>query len=170
MQDRPVRNYLVKEHTAMHTTTHRTAKIITFNTAAALLGACFAVAMSASADTGLGYGAMRGGYDEERHEAVEATLEGGDYEAWVALMDGRGRVTEVVTEDNFDTFVAMHEAMEAGDMEEAQELREELGLGLRPQDGSGYRGKHGMAGGDKQAGNMHQGAGSGDGANNRWGN
>lgn len=117
-------------------------KVLGFSAVAALLGMGFAAAMSASADTGVGYGygAQNGMCDPEQHEAIEEAIESGDYDAWVELMDGRGRITTVVTEDNFETFAAMHEAMEDGDIEEAQALREELGLGVRPQDGSGFRG------------------------------
>jgi hypothetical protein len=63
-----------------------------------------------------------------------------NYEAWKELMGDRGRITQVVTKDNFDTFVKMHEAMEDGDYEKAAEYRKELGLGQRLQDGTGYRG------------------------------
>ena len=145
------------------------AKLIGFTAVAAILGMGFAAAMSASADTNPGYGAERGQCDSEQHEAVEEALDAGDYDAWVELMDGRGRVTSVVTEDNFDTFVEMHEAMEDGYIEVAQELREDLGLGLKPRDGSGYRNGEGEGKG-MRAGNMHRGQDSGDGINNRWTN
>jgi RNA polymerase sigma factor (sigma-70 family) len=80
----------------------------------------------------------------ERHSAIEDAINNGDYEEWSNLMDGRGRISDVVTEDNFDTFVAMHEAVEEGDYEKAQELREDLGLGIRSGDGNGFRkGGHG---------------------------
>ena len=111
--------------------------------AGALLGAGFAIAASASADTGLGFGAQRGLCDNEQHEAVEAAIEAGKYEEWKDLMDGRGRITQVVTEKNFSTFREMHEAMEEGDYDKAAELRKDLGLGLRPQDGTGNRGGKG---------------------------
>lgn len=153
----------------MNTQTLKRTHMLGLTGLAFTLGIGVALAASVSADTvdevrepG------RFGCDPERHEAVEAAMADG-YDAWAALMDGRGRIANVVTEDNFDTFVEMHEAMEEGDMEEAQELREDLGLGMRPQDGSGYRG--GQRGGmGMKAGNMHRGAGSGDGVHNRWGN
>jgi len=135
---------------------------------AALVGAGAAAALSVSADTGEGYGWRHGDCDTEQHEAVEAAIEAGNYSEWKELMRDRGRIASVVTAENFDTFAAMHEAMEEGDMDEAQALREELGLGLRLQDGSGYRGGHGKGMG-MQTGNMHRGVGSGDGINNRWG-
>ncbi len=131
-------------------------KVIAFSTVAALLGAGFAMAMSASAAGPQG-GLARGTCDPERHEAVEKAMEDGDYEAWKELHGGRGRIASVVNEDNFDTFVAMHEAMESGDTEKAAELREELGLNA-----SGHRG-----GG---RGGMHRGMGAGDGVQNNWGN
>ncbi|MBP9749917.1 MAG: hypothetical protein KBD21_04255 [Candidatus Pacebacteria bacterium] len=142
------------------------ARLIGFTTVAALLGMGFAMAMSASAaETGLGYGAQRGTCDPEQHEAMEEAMKAGDYDAWKELHGNRGRISQVVTEENFDTFVAMHEAMEAGDTAKAQELRTELGLGVRSQDGMGNRG--GMGRGQ---GGMHHGMGSGDGVNNARGN
>jgi hypothetical protein len=132
------------------------AKTLGFGAVAAILGMGFAMAVSVSADTGggMGWGSQRGACDPERHETLEAAMEDGDYATWLETMDGRGRITQVVTEENFDTFVDMHEAMEEGDYDRAQELRKELGLGVRPQDGTGFRGEgqgrgmgHGMRGG-----------------------
>jgi len=80
--------------------------------------------------------------DEERHEAMEQAFESNDYDAWYALMteDGRHpRVVDVVTEDNFETFVLAHEAGEDSDYETVAVLRAELGLnnGMGPRDGTG---------------------------------
>jgi len=149
----------------MNTYTLTKAQVLTLGGVAFSIGIAGAFALSASADTTGAVQDMRQHKcDSEQHEAVEAALEDGDYEAWAVLMDGRGRVADVVTEDSFDTFVAMHEAMEDGDVEEAQELREELGLRGRPQDGSGHRG----GGMGMKSGAMHRGMGSGDGVPNGW--
>lgn len=64
-------------------------------------------------------------------EAVQSALESGDYEAWVKAQEEMPRppkITDVITEDNFSTFVEMNEALESGDMDSAKELAEELGL------------------------------------------
>lgn len=69
---------------------------------------------------------------QENMEQVQQAIEAGDYDAWVeAVADSPGgnRLTEVITEENFDTFVAMHEARQSGDLETARSLAEELGLG-----------------------------------------
>lgn len=99
-------------------------------------------------------------YSEDRHDAMTAAFASGDYDAWKALMDEngmRGHVLDVVTVENFDTFVAMHDAMIAGDDVKADSLRAELGLGQgnRGQgDGKGAsqgNGRHaGMQGGRSQ--------------------
>ncbi len=68
-------------------------------------------------------------YSTERHEAMEEAFENEDYDAWKNLMEGKGRVTEVINEDNFAKFAKAHELMEQGDITEAQEIRQELGLG-----------------------------------------
>ena len=56
-------------------------------------------------------------YSDDRHEAMEAAFDDLDYSAWVALMSESGRsprVLDVVTEDNFGTFVEAHDAAMAG--------------------------------------------------------
>ena len=84
----------------------------------------------------------------ERHEELAKVLEENDFEAWSDFISesedwGRGKIREVVTEENFPTFVAMHEAMEAGDIVRANELREELGLEMPNRVGQGFqRGLH----------------------------
>lgn len=127
------------------------AKVLGFSTVAAILGATFAIAMSTSAaapdNMANGVFGGRGGCETQQREEVDTAIESGDYETWKNLMDARGgwrsKVTEVVTEDNFDTFAAMHAAMESGDTVKANELRSELGLperGMRGQiDGTGNR-------------------------------
>jgi hypothetical protein len=168
MRDRPALDYTFLKKATMNTQACTRTRAIGLTALAFTLGIGVALASSASADTvdevrepG------RFGCDPERHAAMEAAMAEG-YEAWAELMEGKGRISQVVTEENFDTFVEMHEAMEDGNTEEAQELREELGLGVRPHDGSGYRG--GQRGGmGMRAGNMHRGIGSGDGVHNRWG-
>ena len=55
------------------------------------------------------------------------------YDAWKqAVSDSpRGeRIAELITEENFNTFVAMYNARQSGDFETAHELAEELGLNL----------------------------------------
>jgi Spy/CpxP family protein refolding chaperone len=113
------------------------AKVMTFSTVAAILGATFAIAMSTSAaapEYPANVGGLRGECTAEHHEEIEQALENGDYASWKELRGDRGRISQVVTEQNFSTFVAMHEAMEAGDTAKANELRAELGL---PEHGKG---------------------------------
>lgn len=73
----------------------------------------------------------------ERHEAMEKAFEDKDYSAWSALMQGRGRVTQVVNQDNFAKFAEAHELAEQGKTAEAQKIRQELGLGLHNGSGQG---------------------------------
>ena len=76
-------------------------------------------------------------YTEERHAAMEKAFENNDYDAWKNLMQGRGRVTQIVTKDNFAKFAQVHKLEEEGKVQEAQKIREELGLGLRNGTGQG---------------------------------
>ncbi|MEA3430283.1 MAG: hypothetical protein U9R08_03345 [Nanoarchaeota archaeon] len=82
-------------------------------------------------------------YTEERHAIMEQAFADLDYNTWYESMTASGRtprVLELVTEENFETFVKAHEAGMAGDHETAAMLRAELGLnnGMGPKDGSGY--------------------------------
>ena len=74
-------------------------------------------------------------YTEERHEAMEKAFANKDYAAWKNLMQNRGRVTQIVTQDNFAQFAKAHELALQGKIQEAAQIRRDLGLGL--QNGSG---------------------------------
>ena len=76
-------------------------------------------------------------YSVERHEAMTQAFDSNDYQAWKEQMEGRGRVTEVITEENFARFAEAHRLALAGDTEGAAQIRAELGLGLRNGTGQG---------------------------------
>jgi hypothetical protein len=76
-------------------------------------------------------------YSEERHQAMEKAFETKDFDAWKKLMQGRGRVTQVITKDNFAKFAEAHELAEEGKLQEAAKIRQELGLGLKNGSGRG---------------------------------
>jgi lipopolysaccharide export system protein LptA len=79
-------------------------------------------------------------YSAERHEAMEKTFENKNYDAWKNLMQGKGRVSQVVNKDNFSKFAEAHELIEQGKTAEAQKIRQELGLGLQNGSGQGVGG------------------------------
>lgn len=64
----------------------------------------------------------------ERHEAMIKAYESNDYNAWKDLMNGKGRVTEVINQDNFSKFAEAHNLAMQGKYEEADKIRQELGL------------------------------------------
>ena len=109
----------------------------------------FALTITASAlIAAKGVFAYRGDYTQkgpdctpERHEAMEQAFENNDYSAWKELKNGRGRVTEVITEDNFVRFAEAHKLTEEGKYEEADQIRQELGLRTKNGDqvGAGYK-------------------------------
>ena len=68
-------------------------------------------------------------YTVARHEAMEKAFEIGDYNAWKGLMNGQGRVSQVVNAQNFSRFAEAHELAEQGKIAEAKAIRSELGLG-----------------------------------------
>ncbi|KKR44778.1 MAG: hypothetical protein UX02_C0002G0071 [Candidatus Moranbacteria bacterium GW2011_GWC1_45_18] len=87
-------------------------------------------------------------FSVERHEAMQKAFENNDYNAWKSLMNGRGRVTEAINEGNFAKFSEMHRLMLDGKYDEANQIREELGL--RGQNRNQTRdGDHNCPGGGK---------------------
>jgi repressor of nif and glnA expression len=73
-------------------------------------------------------------YSEDRHEAIEQAINNKDYTTWFELMTNEGRtpkVTQLVTEENFEKFIQMHNAQISNDIATAQKLRTELGLGAK---------------------------------------
>lgn len=76
-------------------------------------------------------------YTEERHEAMTVAFENQDYQSWKEQMQGRGRVTEVITEENFARFTEAHRLALEGKTDEANQIRAELGLGQGQRNGDG---------------------------------
>ena len=68
--------------------------------------------------------------DGEHKAQVEEAIESGDYNTFRELMGDKGRLAEVITEDNFDQFIQLHELKSEGKFEEAKELAKELDLGI----------------------------------------
>ncbi len=79
-------------------------------------------------------------YSKERHNNMTKAFTENNYNAWKELMNGRGRVTEVINESNFAQFAEAHRLGSAGDVEGARAIRSELGLqnGNGEKMGSGY--------------------------------
>ncbi|MCK5589343.1 MAG: hypothetical protein KAI16_03460 [Candidatus Pacebacteria bacterium] len=96
-------------------------------------------------------------YSPERHTAMTQAFESQDYNAWKNLMEGRGRVIQVVNADNFAKFAEAHKLARSGDVEGAKKIREELGLGMKDGRGRG----HGFA--NKQGQGLRDGSGQKDG-------
>ncbi|HAS80415.1 MAG: hypothetical protein UR25_C0006G0007 [Candidatus Nomurabacteria bacterium GW2011_GWE1_32_28] len=108
--------------------------ILGLGTLALILGVSGAITSQASAYKG--DPAVKGpNYSIERHTAMEKAFETNDYTAWKSLMNGQGRVSQVVNQDNFAKFAEAHKLAENGDLAGAKKVREELGLGLK--NGSG---------------------------------
>lgn len=76
-------------------------------------------------------------YTQERHEAMTKAFENKDYNAWKNLMAGRGRITQVINEQNFAKFAKAHKLALEGKTNEANAIRTSLGLGLHNGSGMG---------------------------------
>jgi len=79
-------------------------------------------------------------YTEERHQEMKQAFRNNNYEAWKNLMQGKGRVAQLVDEDNFARFAEAHRLAEEGNPDGAKQIRQELGLGLRNGSGRGNGG------------------------------
>jgi hypothetical protein len=89
-----------------------------------------------------------------RHEAIQRAFKSNDYNAWKESMEGRGRVTEVINEGNFPRFSEMHQLMLEGKYDEANKIREELGLRqVGPNQLNGGQGNRGLNNNRKEDGN-----------------
>jgi len=84
-------------------------------------------------------GAQGPDYSAERHQAMTQAFDSNDYNAWKEQMRDRGRVTQVVNQDNFARFAEAHQLVQEGKLDEAKQIREELGLGLRNGSGPGQK-------------------------------
>jgi hypothetical protein len=76
-------------------------------------------------------------YTQERHVAMEKAFDTNDFNAWKNLMQGRGRVTQVINASNFAKFAQAHHLAEQGKTADAAQIRAELGLGLQNGTGNG---------------------------------
>ncbi len=75
----------------------------------------------------------------EKHTAIKEAFQGNNYKAWKELMNGKGRIAQVVNADNFARFAEAHKLAEEGDLEKAKAIRAELGLGLKNSSGRDQR-------------------------------
>ena len=66
-------------------------------------------------------------FNSDKHIAMLEAFENNDYNVWLELT-GDKPVTDKISEENFSSFVEMHNLMKSGDFEEAKVIREELGL------------------------------------------
>ncbi len=88
-------------------------------------------------------------HTDEREAAIDKALESNNLAEWKKIMTENGRnprIVEVIdTEEELAKFKEMRELKEAGKYEEAQKIREELGLGMGNGNGQGRgmgRGMH----------------------------
>ncbi len=68
-------------------------------------------------------------YNSERQAKMIEVMNKGDYAGWQELMAGRGRVSQMINQQNFSKFVEAWKLEQAGKVAEARAIRQELGLG-----------------------------------------
>ncbi len=79
-------------------------------------------------------------HTEEREAEMEKVMESKDYDAWVALMTQDGRTPGVVnkiSKEDFPAFAQAYQLAHEGKTEEANAIRQELGLGQGERKGNG---------------------------------
>ncbi len=81
-------------------------------------------------------------YTEERHDAMTKAFANKDYNAWKALMNGRGAANRI-TASNFAKFAEAHQLSLEGKTAEANAIRAELGLGQQNGLGMGQGNRQG---------------------------
>lgn len=83
-------------------------------------------------------------YSQDRHEAMQVAFQTSDYQAWSDLMQNSGRITQVITEENFEEYASAHLVALDGDTSALSAFRSSLGLGQGNrsgnQDGTGTNG------------------------------
>ena len=67
---------------------------------------------------------------EEQNQQMTQAFENNDYQAWKNTFQGKGKISEAINEENFSKFVEMRKLRLEGKIDEANQIREELGLGL----------------------------------------
>jgi hypothetical protein len=68
-------------------------------------------------------------FSPQKFEQMQKAYENNDYGAWKEMMNGRGRITSIINEQNFPRFAEMHRLMLEKKFDQANQIREELGLG-----------------------------------------
>lgn len=85
-------------------------------------------------------------HTEEREVSMNKVMEEKDYEGWKTIMteDGRkpGVLNKVDSQEDFDKFAQAYELGKEGKTDEANQIREELGLGNGQGNGQGNKGQN----------------------------
>lgn len=90
-------------------------------------------------------------FNEEIHTQLQQAMQDGDYETWKGILEEnnlpmKGRIFQVMNEENFENFAQMHEAMQNGNYETANQIREELGIGMEHRHMARFQGGPGPGG------------------------
>ncbi|MEM4396866.1 MAG: hypothetical protein QXR30_04400 [Candidatus Woesearchaeota archaeon] len=79
--------------------------------------------------------ARRTYYNEEVHAKLQEAIKNRDYENWKKIREeynlpNKGRIFSVINKENFGKYAELHEAMQNNDLEKANQIKAELGLGM----------------------------------------
>jgi hypothetical protein len=87
-------------------------------------------------------------YTEAVHEQLESAIDNNDYDSWIKIrqennLPMNGRMFKAIDKDNFNLYVEMHNANIAGDIDRAESIKAELGLGHGMMNSKARSGMHG---------------------------
>lgn len=90
--------------------------------------ALFALIITSAVGVGYTYAHSQDRYDVAKQEAVRSAVASGDYKAFVAAVGEEAQILETITEENFTSFIEAKQKLEAGDLQGAEVLFNDLGL------------------------------------------
>lgn len=94
-------------------------------------------------------------WSNNMRDAMKKAFENNDYDAWLKLMNGmNSRMKNIINRDNFPEFAQMHRLMWEGNFDEANKIRQELGLPARQGMSGNHRGY--MMGGNGRCGDNNR--------------
>lgn len=97
------------------------------------------------ATAGFSSAQFQGFFDKETRDELKEAIENKDYDTWKKIQDSRPKITDYIdSQEKFEKFLEMQSLAKEGKTEEADAIREELGLPEIPkgQNGKGIKGQN----------------------------
>lgn len=79
----------------------------------------------------VGQGKKMVSYSATQASELEKAIENNDYATWKGLMKGRGKLAQLINENNFAKYAEAYKLVKEGKYKEANAIRKELGFSNR---------------------------------------